>query len=259
MRGVLENLKALEIEVNSRCNRSCSYCPVDVLPYPSVPREMSDDTFVRLHEQLAQVGYSGRISYHFYNEPLLRKDLERLIRMSKAFMPSAKIVLFTNGELLNDQRYHTLRDAGVMYIVVTSHDNRTHPPRPNQIVQFPANLELTNRGGVLVKLPAATEIHRKTPCFAASEMLIATVTGDIVLCYEDARRENILGNIRTQTLEQIWNSPTLVAWRLALEQGRRGEAAEICSRCTNVAHRKPGSSAYTEPFWGELGLAASLE
>ena len=257
--GMIENLKAVEIEVNSRCNRSCSYCPVNILPYPAVPREMHDDTFVRLHEQLAEIGYSGRISYHFYNEPLLRKDLERLIRISKSIVPSAKVVLFTNGELLTQQRYETLRDAGVMYLVITAHDNRSHPVRPNQIVQFPNQLEFTNRGGMLVKLPAATAMHQNTPCFAASEMLVVTVTGDVVLCYEDARRENIFGNIRVQTLEEIWNSPRWGALRLSLEQGRREEAVDICRKCTNLAHRERGNSAYSEPFWQELGIAADFE
>lgn len=66
--------------------------------------------------------------------------------------------------------------------------------RPFQIVQDSAALTLTNRDGALVHLPPPSAETTRTPCWAPSETLIVTATGDVLLCYEDARREHVLGN-----------------------------------------------------------------
>src|SRR5687767_13566064 len=98
--NVAETLLNVEIEVNSRCNRKCWYCPVSILPPPDGPKFMADDVFVRLHEELQAIDYSGRISYHLYSEPLLRRDLARLVALSKSMLAASWQVLFTNGDLL---------------------------------------------------------------------------------------------------------------------------------------------------------------
>jgi cyclic pyranopterin phosphate synthase len=247
-------LKNVEIEVNSRCNRKCSYCPVSVLSNSKLERWMSDFIFERIHDELLKIDYQGRISYHFYNEPLLRRDLERFITYSHERLPGAHQVLFTNGDLLTDARYESLMSAGIEYIVITSHDGKPHPKRLRQIVQFPGDLDLTNRGGTMTTLPAATAEDHLQPCFAPSEMLIVTVAGDVLLCYEDAERMHSFGNLQMQTLEEIWFAPILVALRDKLERGNRLEAASICACCTNHAHTKAGKSARSEPFWELLDI-----
>lgn len=251
---MLPMLNTVEVEVNSRCNRRCDYCPVSILPLPSVPIYMSDQVFERLLNELKQINFTGRISYHFYNEPLLRRDLERLIERASARLPDVHQVLFTNGDLLTDERYASLRQAGAKYIVITSHDNTPHPERPFQIVQFSGNLELTNRGGIMTHLPKVTaEILRK-PCYAPSEMLIVTVTGDIVLCYEDAKRQHVMGNILENSLEEIWFSEKFVRVRDSLSQGQRTEASSMCQECTNQAHIIAVMSSHSEPFWKSVDI-----
>lgn len=249
------DLRVVEIEVNSRCTRRCDYCPVSLNPTPPVPKFMSDVIFSSVVSQLARIDYAGRVSYHFYNEPLSRRDLERLVTQVRVEVPAAKQVLFTNGELLTEARYASLREAGIDFIVVTAHDGMAHPERSAQIVQFPPELELSNRGGILQHLPAATKANQSTPCFAPHEMIIVTVTGDVVLCYEDAGRKYVMGNIGEQNIEDIWFSPRFSAWRGSLAKGHRTAAADICKMCTNTAHSAPGRSERSEPFWAKLGFA----
>lgn len=247
-------LKNVEVEVNSRCNRKCVYCPVSVLPIPDAPRHMPEHIFDRLVEELEGIDYAGRISYHFYNEPLLRKDLERLMEKVKGRLPRAHQIIFTNGDLLTDRRYESLRAAGAEFIVVTSHDGKPHPARPNQYVQYPPDLELTNRGGTMHELPTPTDETRRTPCYAPSEMLIVTASGDVLLCYEDAERRHEFGNIMESTLADIWFADELVRAREQLARGERVSASAICAVCTNCAHAEPGLSARSEPFWAELAV-----
>jgi radical SAM protein with 4Fe4S-binding SPASM domain len=73
-------------------------------------------------------------------------------------------------------------------------------------------------------------------------MLIVTVTGDVLLCYEDARREYVLGNVLASSLPAIWNDETTAALRGRLRSGDR-TAASLCRACSNVSHPEAGRSA----------------
>ncbi len=97
--------KVVEIEVNSRCNLKCTYCPNSILPPPNVPEYMSNDTFERIIDEISRINFSGKISYHFYSEPLLRDDLKKLVWQVKCKLPSTYQLLYTNGTLLTDELY----------------------------------------------------------------------------------------------------------------------------------------------------------
>lgn len=246
-------LSVVEIEVCSRCNRSCDYCPVSLDPRPAVPVRMSDEVFGRTVDALAEVGFTGRLSYHLYNEPLLRTDLHRLVAIARDRLPDALQILNTNGDLLDESRYRTLRDAGVDYFYVTRHSPGEYPQRPFQVVQTWEDLTLTNRGGTLTQLPTPSPRTVRTPCYAPSEMLIVTVTGDVLLCYEDAHREHVLGNLMRASLADIWNSAEFRARRERLARGDRTVDA-MCLACSNVSHARPGLSALEDPVLAATGV-----
>jgi cyclic pyranopterin phosphate synthase len=227
----------VEIEVNSRCNRRCSYCPVSVLPPTKGDRFMSQQLFERIISELVKIKFCGKISYHFYNEPLLRCDLEALVSKVAGRLPDIFQLLFTNGDLLSDERYTSLRQAGIDHFFVTRHDYAPMVSRPNQTVQVPSDLILTNRGGILDSLAEPSQ----RPCFAPSEMLIITVNGDVLLCCDDAERTQVMGNIARQQIEEIWMSTEFVRVRKLLQAGNRGEASSICRLCNNQEYFAVGA------------------
>jgi GTP 3',8-cyclase len=240
--GALPDLfEVVEIEVNSRCNRSCVYCPVSFLR-PNSQRTMAAEVFATLLDNLARLEFAGRISYHRYSEPLLRLDLEDLVALVSHRLPFAKQVLYTNGDLLSRTRYETLCRAGVNQFIVTRHDGTPIQQRPRQIVLYPTDLLLTNRGGSLGHLARAlTE-----PCMAPTEMLIVALNGDVLLCYEDSRAENVMGNILTADLRAIWQSERFAKARYLLAAGRRAQAGSLCAHCDNRAHVVEGQSRFME-------------
>lgn len=240
--AVIDGLNTVEIEVNSHCNRRCSYCPNSLIAVTQDPQYMEDAVVNRLLQELVRIDFCGRISYHFYNEPLLREDLENIVTKFRQQLPNCNQVLFTNGDLLDDTRYNRLLVAGIDLFQVTSHSGRDLPSRAQQSVYFACQLTLTNRGGTLTSLPGPTDAILRTPCNAPSEMLIITVNGDVLLCYEDAGRKYSMGNILQQSLEEIWYSEEFERIRKATAEGRRESASVICRLCTNVAHTIPGTS-----------------
>ncbi len=226
---------AVEIEVNSLCNRKCDYCPNSFFPPPNVPEYMSYKIFEKILKELALVNYSGSISYHFYNEPLLRSDLERLVTQVQSKLPDAHQILYTNGSLLSNERYITLKEAGINHFLVTKHDSLHIAEREEQTILFPKDIEKTNRGGNLFKIKEPLNL----PCFAPSEILIITITGDVLLCYEDYKRNHVFGNIATQSLEGIWFSDKFSRIRNLLINSNRRRASSICRYCDNKLHTLP--------------------
>ena len=226
----------VEIEVNSRCNRRCSYCPVSVLPKADDPTVMSEEIFGIIMSELQNIGYSGRLSYHFYNEPLLRKDLNLLVAVASRDLPDAKQVLYTNGDFLSEKVYRSLLDAGIEEFVVTRHDFTPIPERPKQIVQYPTDLAIDNRGGSMGGLDSALSV----PCYVPQEVVVISVIGDVIFCFEDAKRSHVMGNVTQKNIMEIWNSKRYHELRRKLEIGDRRGASHVCEKCDNTAYQERG-------------------
>jgi GTP 3',8-cyclase len=103
MKPVLDRLQrplgAVRISVTDRCNLRCRYCmPED--EYTWLPRAslLSFEEVTRLTRVFAQLG-AGKIRLTG-GEPLLRRDLDRLIAMIKPLHGVREVALTTNGLLL---------------------------------------------------------------------------------------------------------------------------------------------------------------
>ncbi len=237
-------IKYAEIEVNSRCNRKCDYCPVSVLPSPKVPLYMNDIVFNKIIEELVRIKFSGVFSYHFYNEPLLRNDLEELVIRVSSKLPDTFQVIYTNGDFLSNRRYESLCKSGIDHFIVTRHSQKPINERSRQTVQFPGDLVIVNRGGMISRLKKPLSV----PCYSPSERLIVTVTGDVLLCCNDAGRTQVMGNVGQQPLEEIWFAKKFMRIRELLKKGNRDEAAPICKVCDDTEYFAPGEDHYKKFF-----------
>ena len=231
-----------EVEINSRCNRKCPYCPNSVLPVSNVPALMKPAVLGRIVDELMRVDFAGRISYHFYGEPLLHPNLLDITSMVTRRLPKVRQIVYTNGDLLTEELHQRLMKSGVARFIVTSHDRKPVPNRINQVVLFPEDLNLTNRGGAVslsyyVKLKQPLD----APCFAPSSMLIVTITGDILSCYEDAQRTQVMGNIMENSIDEIWFSAKFQSVRERLVHGDR-HVTPVCNVCNNISH--PNAETY---------------
>jgi len=113
-------LRDLRISVTDRCNFRCVYCmPKTVFgrDYPFLPRSdmLSYEEIVRLARLFADQGVQKiRLTG---GEPLLRKDVERLVEQLAA-IPGLELTLTTNGSLLA-ARARGLSDAGLHRVTVS--------------------------------------------------------------------------------------------------------------------------------------------
>ena len=57
------------------------------------------------------------------------------------------------------------------------------------------------------------------------------VNGELTTCCLDEHLENQLGNLREQTLPELWHGATIEAWRVAHVEGRFEDSGPLCTRC----------------------------
>lgn len=110
-------IRDLRISVTDRCNFRCSYCmPDDVYDWVNKDEILSFEEIARLAGIFAGLGAKKiRLTG---GEPLLRKELHRLVRMLSAVPGLDDISLTTNGALLAEQIVD-LSSAGLKRINVS--------------------------------------------------------------------------------------------------------------------------------------------
>jgi GTP 3',8-cyclase len=115
-------LRDLRISVTDRCNFRCTYCmPKEVFgaAFQFLPRAelLTFEEITRLARLFATLGVRKlRLTG---GEPLLRRDLDTLIRMLVAETGIEDIALTTNGSLLSPARAAGLRAAGLRRLTVS--------------------------------------------------------------------------------------------------------------------------------------------
>jgi GTP 3',8-cyclase len=125
VRGMLDRLQRplrdLRISVTDRCNLRCPYCmPREVFgaDFRFLPREelLSFEEITRIVSVMAAGGVTKvRLTG---GEPLLRRDLARLVEMLAAVDGISDLALTTNGLLLG-RNARRLRDAGLGRVTVS--------------------------------------------------------------------------------------------------------------------------------------------
>ena len=70
-----KQLKLIEIEVFSYCNRQCWFCPNSHIDRLSTNKIMPEEMYLSILEQLKEIEYNQEVTYSRYNEPLADKEL----------------------------------------------------------------------------------------------------------------------------------------------------------------------------------------
>ena len=108
-RGVIARIRPhnVFIEVTNYCNLLCETCPRTFVTYEA-PRTLAWEDFLRIVDQFPEM---ERAVLHGIGEPLMNRDLPRMIALLKA---RGVYVLFnTNATLLSDEWSHKLIEAGL--------------------------------------------------------------------------------------------------------------------------------------------------
>lgn len=232
----------VELEINSMCNRKCSYCP-------NVSQErplgyMDESLFRKIIADLAEMDFDGSVSYHFYGEPLLDKRLLGLVEYTARHVPSCWPVIYSNGDFLTLDLFRRYIQCGRTEFFITQHDNliplnlrqildeATEEEKKRIAIHFGKDICVTNRSG-LIPTQNMIKYPLSTPCDWPLSTLVITMDGNVVPCCNDFFETEVVGNVKNHSLRDVWCDERFERFRRALSKGDRS-ASKLCMNCDYV-------------------------
>jgi len=108
-------VRRLHLELTSRCNFACEFCPARRLTRPH--GELALGTVARLLAEAGAGGLAQEAHFHVLGEPLLYPELARAIRLARE--SGLRPWVTTNASLLTPERLRELRGAGLEHLTVS--------------------------------------------------------------------------------------------------------------------------------------------
>lgn len=235
------------IETVGNCNRACGYCPVSVAPKRT--GRLPDKVIYRIFDELGALGFRGKLTYHFYNEPMLDTRMPDLVAYSALKVPLATRHLTSNGDLLDEDKLRMLFDKGASVIAISAHDNATYERfiaikqrlgsglklriRPYfKVGDGSGAARITNRAGAIdLSAYAAEESVEAGPEGCNRVELNIDYLGNVHPCCMDFTAGYVLGNVFDASLADLWAQ--------ALPQFKEhffgNYSKEVCRKCAKIA------------------------
>lgn len=238
----------VEIETVNRCNGNCEFCPVSRKNEKREYREMSDELFKHIINQLADIQYSGKLALFSNNEPFLDENIIERHRYAREKLPKARMHLFTNGTLLTLDKFVEI----VKYLDELVIDNyqqelklikpcqeivtycELHPELKKKVtivLRKPKEI-LTSRGG---DAPNRKELvsYGDVRCILPYKQLIIRPDGKVSLCCNDPYGKNTLGDLSKDSIMNVWFNDRFKMVRKCLAEGRGNW--KHCEFCDTLA------------------------
>ena len=228
----------ISIETYAYCNRKCSFC-FNNDRFPKRERGvMSTGVFEKIVEELASINFTGTISLNGYGEPLLDKRLPELVSFAREKCPYAEIMFPSNGDFLTEELLSKLLKNGLDYILISNYDDFEKPNLVELCEKYPAHIkyrnfniiQATNCGGVIFNRRNA---FRCRPCLHPLVRVAVHWQGHIVLCCNDYYEKHVFGNVKNESILEVWNSDKFNEYKRILKRGDRAKV-DICRNCDEL-------------------------
>ncbi len=256
------------VEPSNRCNLSCDFCPQSLDDYEDrtgARQDMPLPLWIKVMDEIATLGIKS-LKLYFFGEPLLHPEIGTMLRMAAKACP--RVELTTNGMALTISKAQAILDSGIHYVRVSVYPTIPHPENVVRNVQrlwemrgertapvicakvfSPSEADLVRPfyehitdeiaveglhtiGSEFVQISQQKPDDRKA-CPYPFYNLVVKSNGDVVPCCVAWEDSLVVGNVRDNTLLEIWRGEKLARiHRLHLE-GRRSELA-ACAKCDTL-------------------------
>ena len=112
----------VEISESGMCNRKCIFCPRSDPNYNHVNEFIKPSLLKKLCKELSELNYNNLILFSGFVEPLLDKNIFKLIRIVRKYLPKSNIEIITNGDVLNKSRLLKLYESGLTCLLISIYD-----------------------------------------------------------------------------------------------------------------------------------------
>ena len=237
------------LETINRCNSTCSFCAANRNEESRPFCRMEESLFQKIVSQLADWEYAGYISLFANNEPFMDTRIIEFHRYIREKLPNAKIKIFTNGLLLDRKKFEEIAPYADLFIINNyCKDGKLHAniaelyeylrknPSLHKNIDVQIKIRyigevLTNRAGTS---PNKKETKRiiKEPCLFPYTDMVIYPDGKAGICCCDVKEVTDMGNVNSQTIQEIWAGGGYEDLRRKLQNGRQGYP--FCKHCDFV-------------------------
>ena len=254
----LPGLTTINIELTSRCNKECWMCGRRKIErdFPELVREYGDIEFGLLERIAPQLPDRIVVQLHNNGEPLLYARLGEAIGLFSRQITS----LDSNGKLLLQKadeiigRLDTLAisviekdpEADAQYAIMKEFLKLKAERKPHVVLRLNGEVDAARYAEFGVPLarrilhsPMGSFRYRKQDptipeigiCLDFLNHPAISAQGKVSICVRfDPKGVGVIGDVRTQSLEEIWNGRQRLEWLEHHKQGRR-KNVPLCSAC----------------------------
>jgi radical SAM protein with 4Fe4S-binding SPASM domain len=201
-------------------------------------------------EHLAEINYSGKISFSGYSENLLNPQFIDIVRAFRICLPNATLECNTNGDKVDKKMFDNLMDVGLDLLYINLYDsadqydhfekeledirdsNKNRYKYRAHWSQADHGLILNNRGGNITWIGEdedSVEALKGTPCYYPFYKMFVDWNGDVLFCSNDWGKEIVVGNLIQQSVKEVWLSKEMMKIRRRLVAGNRSQSP--CDKC----------------------------
>lgn len=263
----LDQPNEVSLETLARCNAACTFCPYPTLE--RIGERMPDALIDRLIGEMSEWERPFNFTPFKVNEPLLDNRLFDILCEVNDRVPKARIRIFTNGAALTKRKAEELNSIDNLEMWVSVHEpdperykqllgiEQRHVTANLDMLhetdfRHPVNiLRVGTKDGAAFKAwvaerwpnfdpvvvwqsswlghtsPDITEVP-DTPCSRWFELSIMA-NGIVSLCCMDGEGKYAIGDVNTQTMLEVYNTP---AWRDRRERLLSRREVDVCKTCT---------------------------
>ena len=228
--------RTTNIETYAFCNRKCDFCFNNERFQDRDKGIMEESLYFKIIDELASINYAGRISPHFYGEPLLDKRLTKFVAYARQKCPNAYIRFGTNGDFLTRNLLVELVHCGVSRVFVTNYDDIKKENLTKLSQEFSEHIVLRSYKDMCVVNKAGAIFDKENPnidkpCLQPSSQLVVNWKGNVLLCCNDYYEQHIFGNANDKTTFEIWKSKEFKKYRKLLKKQGGRRQIDICRNC----------------------------
>lgn len=241
---MLSQIRLLELELFSFCNRTCNFCPNHFVDRLSDNKILDIKVFKNLIYELKSNNYSGVISFSRYCEPFaFRNILEDRIKYIRKEIPGIKLVCNTNGDY--DWEGIDIDELTIMDydMKLTKNELGTFKRDKKPYLVRKMRLgKINNRAGLL---DIRKRFVRDFACYEPSYFVGIDFNGSVNPCCNirsdvSAHKPYVLGNLHSSSLQDILTSTHATSFR---DKVKSCDFDNVCLSCS----KKPGRYTDSSP------------
>jgi hypothetical protein len=255
---------SVALELRTRCNGTCAFCPASVQNDTREDKLMPPDIYKKVLRELVDLEFTGTIKFFLNNEPLICPQLTEFIAMAREALPKCWFTIATNGKALTTKKLKELLEAGLNKMAVNVYRKSPDDELPmilkeirdqvipnffksQEIEKLPnyglrikdkfemivnprlVGIVMTTRGGTSPNKPTPTNQPRGF-CWYPFTLFPISTDGAVAQCCADFYIADPMGNVTRGSIPDIWYGEKFSFIREELLKGNR-KTVKNCSQC----------------------------